>query len=214
MTTLTTSSAISSIVKNSVNQAKETRLAELGFTAQSLREAVTAHSSSREDETPSVWVTTWEKYNEGGLNGMWVNLASFGSYSEFIIFLKAVNADEEFPEFAFLDSEFLPNSLVSEYGISEDAFEKIMDFCEIRNQYGADALSDWFENYDEIYDFEEAYCGQHGSEEDFVRGLIDEEALYNKLGDLALYFDFEAYARDLFINDYFMGANGYVFRRC
>lgn len=214
MTTLTTSSAISSIVKNSVNQAKETRLAELGFTVQSLREAVTAHSSSREDETPSVWVTTWEKYNEGGLNGMWINLASFGSYSEFITFLKAVNADEEFPEFAFLDSEFLPNSLVSEYGISEEAFEKIMDFCEIRNQYGADALSDWFENYDEIYDFEDAYCGQYGSEEDFARGLIDEEALYNKLGDLALYFDFEAYARDLFISDYFIGANGYVFRRC
>ena len=40
-------------------------------------------------------------------------------------------------------------------------------------------------------------------------------AIYNlddMMGSLASYFDYEAYARDLFIDDYYF-TNGYVFRR-
>ncbi|MBD5176932.1 MAG: antirestriction protein ArdA [Bacteroidales bacterium] len=77
--------------------------------------------------------------------------------------------------------------------------------------------------------FEEAYCGEWDSEEDFARHIIEEcytlelriaECLLNKrnmkqkmMGSLANYFDYEAFARELFNWDYNMGANGHVFRR-
>ncbi len=81
-------------------------------------------------------------------------------------------------------------------------------------EHGADAVDDFMELYDDLADFEEAYCGEWDSEEDFARHIIDE--CYNiekMMGSLANYFDYEAYARELFLYDYSMGANNNVFRR-
>lgn len=62
-------------------------------------------------------------------------------------------------------------------------------------------------------DFEEAYCGESDSEEDFARHIISEYYnLESEMGDLARYFDYEAFGRELFMHDYSMGANNRVFR--
>lgn len=39
------------------------------------------------------------------------------------------------------------------------------------------------------------------------------DALEKSMGQLANYFDYEAFGRELFMWDYSMGANGNVFRR-
>ena len=55
--------------------------------------------------------------------------------------------------------------------------------------------------------------GKWDSEKDFAEHIVDEcYNLDNMMGHLASYFDYEAYARDLFIDDYYF-SNGYVFRR-
>jgi len=85
--------------------------------------------------------------------------------------------------------------------------------------YGA--LSAWVDNSPTYYkweewenwisDFEEAYCGEWNSEQEFADNLAD-ETITGDLPEIAqLYFDYNKFARDLFISDYW-SSNGYVFR--
>lgn len=65
---------------------------------------------------------------------------------------------------------------------------------------------------DDIDAFRDAYCGQYESEVDFAEKLIAEMGLLSQADELfSLYFDYEAFARDLFMSDYYMTENGYVF---
>lgn len=75
-----------------------------------------------------------------------------------------------------------------------------------------DEFSDAFGN-DCVASFRERYMGQWDSEKDFAEHIVDE--CYNldeMMGHQASYFDYEAYAKDLFIDDFYF-SNGYVFRR-
>lgn len=69
--------------------------------------------------------------------------------------------------------------------------------------------------YATLEDFEEAYCGQYSSEQEYAEQLIgDCYNLQDMMGDLCHYFDYEKLARDLFISDcYFDDETGHVFRR-
>ena len=64
--------------------------------------------------------------------------------------------------------------------------------------------------------FEEAYQGEWDSEEDFAEDLASETMEIPK--HLEFYIDYEKFARDLFINDFFSadgeGCEGYVLPRC
>ena len=67
---------------------------------------------------------------------------------------------------------------------------------------------------DTLDNFEEAYCGEWDSEEDFARHIIEDcYNLEKMMGSLAKYFDYKAFARELFDWDCTMGAKGNVFRR-
>ena len=69
------------------------------------------------------------------------------------------------------------------------------------------------EFHDTLDNFEEAYCGEWDSEEDFARHIVEEcYNLEKMVGNLANYFDYSAFARSLFMYDYKMGANNNVFR--
>ena len=69
------------------------------------------------------------------------------------------------------------------------------------------------EFHDELDIFEEAYCGEWDSEEDFARYIVEECYDFERsMGDLARYFDYEAFGRELFMYDYSIGANNNVFR--
>ena len=78
------------------------------------------------------------------------------------------------------------------------------------------------EFHDELDNFEviakrltcqEPYCDEWDSEEDFARHIVEEcYDLERSMGDLARYFDYEAFGRELFMYDYSMGANNNVFR--
>jgi hypothetical protein len=73
----------------------------------------------------------------------------------------------------------------------------------------------WEEWQDWIADFEEAYCGEWNSEQEFADNLADEMGFIEEMGriNLAQYFDYDKWARDLFMTDYW-SSNGYVFRNC
>ncbi|EOG4047666.1 antirestriction protein ArdA, partial [Salmonella enterica] len=58
---------------------------------------------------------------------------------------------------------------------------------------------------------DDAYRGEAESEEDFAREMVEDNGLLNEVPEpLRSYFDFEAWARDLFSSGY-MFHDGYVF---
>ena len=66
-----------------------------------------------------------------------------------------------------------------------------------------------------LSDYEETMQGKYDSEKEFAYQYVDDIGL---LGDtkneVSMYFDYDAYARDLFVNDfYYDDDTGYVFRR-
>lgn len=190
----------------------EERLAELGYTPEELQEAVSEHKSGCDGE-PSVYVGTYAKYNEGSLCGLWVDLSSFDDYDEFINFCKAIHADEEDPELMAQDYECFPRQWYNEGFMSEEDFDHIKEYTEMCDKHSVEAVDDYMELHDDLDNFEEAYCGEWDSEEDFARHIVDEcYDLERTMGNLSQYFDYEAFARELFMYDYSMGANNHVFR--
>lgn len=190
----------------------EERLEELGYTPEELQEAVSQHKSGCDGE-PSVYVGTYGKYNDGSLCGLWIDLSSFNSYNDFINFCKAIHADEEDPELMAQDYECFPRQWYNEGFMSEEDFDHIKEYTEMCDKHSVEAVDDYMELHDDLDNFEEAYCGEWDSEEDFARHIVEEcYNLEKMMGNLANYFDYEAFGRELFMYDYQMGANNNVFR--
>jgi len=83
------------------------------------------------------------------------------------------------------------------------------------------ALEAWVDNSPTYYkweeweywisDFEESYCGQWDSKQEFADHIAD-NTITGDLPEMGqLYFDYQKFARDLFMGDYW-SSNGYIFR--
>ena len=181
----------------------EARLEELGFTPETLIDAIGEHKSGCEGN-PSIYCGTYGKYSgEGGICGLWIDLTTFSDYDDFLNFCYAIHADEEDPEQMFQDYEAFPASgttrascrrttstISSNTRICATYREAL---CFTKN-HGQEAVDDYMEFHDELDNFEDAYCGEWDSEEDFARHIVDEcYDLERTMGDLSRYFDYEAF---------------------
>ena len=191
------------------------RLAYLGYTPESLKEAVKNHEQTNGSGSPALYCGTYGKYNSGNMSGMWVNVSTFDDYEDFVNFCLAIHADESEPELMYQDYENMPDSLYHE-SMGEEEFNKIAEYCELCDDYSVEAVEDFLKLYrpDYIDMMRVAYAGVYDSKEDFAREIVNEcYDLEKMMGDLAYYFDYEEFARDLFLNDYHFGSHGTVFRK-
>ena len=191
----------------------EARLEELGFTPETLIDAIGEHKSDC-CGNPSIYCGTYGKYSgEKGICGLWIDLTTFYDYDDFLNFCYAIHADEEDPELMFQDYEAFPKKWYDESSFDEDSFEAVREYCDLCDKYSTDAVDafiDW--GCEELEHFEDCYVGEYDSEEDFAREIVNDcYDLEKQMGHLANYFDYDAYARDLFMYDYYYD-NGYVFR--
>lgn len=120
----------------------EARLEELGFTPETLIDAIGEHKSGCEGN-PSIYCGTYGKYS-----------------------------GEKDPELMFQDYEAFPREWYSEGFMSEEDFEHIREYNDMCDKHGQDAVDDYMEFRDNLDDFEEAYCGHWDSEEAFGRDLF------------------------------------------
>ena len=190
------------------------RLEQLGYTLESLQEAISKHEWKHESDSPALYCGTYGKYNSGNFNGMWVNVSTFDSYDDFINFCKAIHADEEDPEIMCQDGENIPDSLCSE-SMGEEEFNEILEYCELCDDYSVSAVDDFLELFrpDDLDMMSYSYVGVYDSKEEFAREMVNDcYDIEKMMGDLAYYFDYEAFARDLFISDYHFGSHGTVLR--
>lgn len=187
------------------------RLEELGYSVEDFESEMEYHKSECDGE-PSVYVGTYHKYNCGSLRGMWIDISSFDGYDEFIGFCEAIHADEPDPELMCQDYEGFPEQWYNEGFITREDFDNIKKYSELCGEYDSEAVEDYMEFHDSLDNFEERCMGKYDSEEDFARYIVSEiYDLEKMMGSLADYFDYERYGRELFMFDYIMGSNGYVF---
>ena len=163
-----------------------------------------------------IYVGTYAKYNNGSLQGEWVELSDFYDLDGFMERCAEIHEDEEEPEYMFQAWEEIPDGLIAESHLEETFFE-LRDELDRLNDTEKEAFWIWVEGnniqltqdaYSLVKSFQSDYIGNYASKEDFAEELAKME---NELSDFALsYFDFSKYADDLFDTDFWY-KDGYVF---
>ena len=167
-----------------------------------------------------IYVGTYGKYNEGNLYGSWIDVTKYSNKEEFYTACKELHKDEPDPELMFQDYEGIlydmPKCWIGESHISETVFEFLDHFSDAEEK--GEAFLNWKNSVGYTGDmhyltskFEEAYEGKYDSEKAYTEYLIEEMGILDKMGTLSSYFDYESYARDLFMTDY-MYLDGVVYR--
>lgn len=160
---------------------------------------------------PAVYVGTWAKYNNGSIEGCWFNdLTVFETESDFLAAARKFHQDEKDPEFMYQDYENFPSGMASEYGFN---WAYVEGYRLAREEGCEDAWYAWFSNFrDTCYEqFRDAWLGRYDSEIAFAMEYVDDCGFLSEVPDtVARYFDYEAFARDLFMELDFV--DGHVFR--
>ena len=169
-----------------------------------------------------IYVASLADYNAGRLHGAWINLEDFSDaddvlthISETILATSPEAAATGMPaeEWAIHDYEDAPDK----FGEFE-SLETLMDiqfWINKLQENGADfeaiaAYCDFFGS-DTLDHFEDRYHGEWESEEDYAEDLLESCGYLKEMPEnLRYYFNYEKFARDLFISDYVF-LDGYVF---
>jgi antirestriction protein len=160
-----------------------------------------------------VYVGTYHKYNSGSIAGKWLDLDYYRAADEFYEACKELHSDEQDPELMFQDWEGIPDRLAGECMDMAKVYEYREKLEQVDDADAFEAFVDHYGEYD-VDAFNEAYQGDWYSEEHFAEHLADELGYYRAMEQAGMsshYFNAEAFARDLFMGDYYFD-NGYVFR--
>ena len=166
-----------------------------------------SESDEGDSDHPRVYVGTYAKYNDGSIDGEWIDLSRFDTYDEFVDYCRELHKDEKDPEFMVQDYENFPRKWYHESGLpTESEFDKINEYY-LMDDTDKDAYEAYvnYTDNDDIDDFHEAYQGQFNSASDFAYDLVDSLG-WDGIGsdNIDMYFDYDAFGRDLMF-DYHMG---------
>jgi len=127
---------------------------------------------------------TYHKYNSGSLYGKWLDLNEFESIEELYQTMRELHRDEDDPEFMFQDyecSNLIENmGLISESHLSQNIYEVLEAINESEYDFEVieaycDCVGCYDSEIDNIIDkIENSYFGEHLSDVDFVRNLLEE----------------------------------------
>lgn len=156
-------------------------------------------------------------------NGKWIDMDSIDSTDEVLEELAEAeiiprNEDDE-PDYGgdllVADAEGLAKAFLSRYDTFDlDDFVEARDYCASNHVYEDAVVA--YVNYAGSWsksDFEDSYQGEADNEVAYAEQLFDECYAHDIPENLRYYIDYEKFARDLFISDYWF-EDGYVFRRC
>ena len=152
-------------------------------------------------DTPRIYAACLASYNSGILHGCWINAdQDIDSIQDEIQDMLEESPIGDAEEFALHDYEGFGSIRLSEY---ED-LKTVVQYAEFiaeHGELGAELIADYDFEYAQTL-LEDHYHGAYESEVDFAHSIFD-ECYSNALPEtLSYYFDYEAFARDLFINDY------------
>ena len=165
-----------------------------------------------------IYVGTYAKYNEGSIEGKWLDLSDYSDKEEFYEACRELHKDEHDPELMFQDWEYIPSGLIGESWLSDNIFE-IIEAIDDMDDDKKVAFEVWLnhESYDlsskDINDlissFEYDFQGAYKDEEDYDDEDVEECYVLPEYAKS--YFYYVKFDRDLFMNEYWFDG-GYVFR--
>ena len=162
------------------------------------------------DDKIAVYVGTYAKYNNGSLEGEWVDLDDYDNYDDFIKKCLDIHSDEEEPELMFQDYEGFPKEFYSESAIDKELFEYLA--LDDKEKEILEAFIDCHGyNYDySLGVYYDAYIGKYESLEELAEEFIEQGLFGDVPENLYHYLDYEKIARDLSY-DYTHHTTGHVF---
>jgi antirestriction protein len=153
-------------------------------------------------DTPKIYVACLASYNNGILSGEWIDATQSESDIMAEIYSVLENSPvEDAEEWAIHDYEGFGDVRIEEY----TSISTIVAFASFFEQHGnvGKAVLTEYELSDAEAMLDNCYQGSFDSEVDFAWQLFDECYAHQIPEHLRYYFDCEAFARDLFINDYY-----------
>jgi antirestriction protein len=142
------------------------------------------------NETPRIYVADLEAYNNGRLEGEWLDLSDYNDADELMDAIQNVLKKSGGEEYAIHDVEYIPSSMYSEYMGKRD-FEELYEMMDLAkqndlplevvqyvvSQYGTSAVDEFTGKYDSADDFAQQMVDDLGIESfiDFERYLIISE---------------------------------------
>lgn len=151
--------------------------------------------------TPSIYVACLASYNNAILHGVWIDATqSEDEIMEEIWEMLDNSPEPNAEEYAIHDYEGFGSMPIHEY----EAIHHIVEYTSFIKEHGELGLALLCEySIDDAQAMlEEHYHGCYDSEVDFARQLFDDCYDHQIPNSLICYFDFEAFAQDLFICDY------------
>ena len=136
-----------------------------------------------------IYVGTYAKYNNGSLQGEWVELSDFYDLDDFMERCAEIHEDEEEPEYMFQAWEEVPDGLIDE-GHLEETFFELRDELDRLNDKEKEAFCIWADGnssqltqdaYSLVKSFQPDYRGSYASREDFAEELVKMVLLSAKL---------------------------------
>lgn len=170
------------------------------------------------ENAPRIYVGTYAQYNNGSLFGKWFDLTDYETLEDFLKACYEYHSNEFDPELMFQDWENIPDFLISECSLDDASFEYFeaaedMDedtrqafeiYCKDINRWP----SNKYELEDQLESFRDSYQGYFaGSMKDakieYAYQYVEDTGMLSGVPvTLERYFDYEAFARDLFLDGY------------
>jgi antirestriction protein len=175
--------------------------------------------------TPRIYVGTYKKYNNLSTEGDYLDLTDYSDRDEFYEACKELHKDEKNPEFHFQDWEDLPKFMITESSLDEGVFE-YLEAMEAMDDSRAKAFDIFVVSVHGSWQgltkmkqyFENSYQGYYGkgtenAEIRYTEQFVDDMGYLKNVPDVVQrYFDFEAYAKELFMADLYED-EGHVFSK-
>lgn len=151
-------------------------------------------------DTPSIYVACLASYNNAILHGVWIDATkSEDEIMEKIWEMLDNNTEPGAEEYAIHHYEGFGSINIHEY----EAIGNIVEYASFIKEHGelGSALLCYY-SIDEVQTLLDNFHGCFDSEVDFAKQLFDECYAHQLPDNLLCYFDYEAFARDLFISNY------------
>lgn len=144
---------------------------------------------------PSIYVGTYAKYNNGSIEGAWLDCEDYADHAEFIEACKELHKEESDPEFMFQDFEDFPKCFYVESSIDP----RLWDFLDL-DARDKEIVSAWlYENslarHEDLQSIVDSFTGRYASWADYAEEIT--KSCYKIPGYLQFYIDWEKMGRDM-----------------
>jgi antirestriction protein len=164
--------------------------------------------------SPRIYVACLAAYNNGTLHGQWIDVTTEEEMQDKINVMLKASPCPNAEEWEIHDHEGL--SSWGELHDLETCVERA-EFIAEHGDIGEELISECSGDLEHAKNLMDNYCGEFDSEVAFAEQTFDELYAHEMPKHLAFYFDYEAFARDLFLDGYrsvYLNGVYHVFSDC